>query len=67
MEQKEVDAAIAEAKRFIKAAEAWKKREAEERDGYTVSGTREGGAMKRASLDLTMALAQMRKPHYRRK
>lgn len=65
MYTEEVDEAIQNAFRFIKAAEAWKVRCGEDRYAL-IRGTREGGALKRASLDLSASLAQMRKPFHRR-
>ena len=55
-----ISTAIAEAQRFIKAAQAWQKRLKEDDMAY-LSGTREGGAAKRASMDLTRSLAELRK------
>ena len=60
--------AIAEAERFLKKAKAvkWEKRETSFLDGttygYTYIDTRLTAAAKRASMDLTRALARMRKP-----
>ena len=48
-----------EAQRFLKAVFAWYKRLSE--DDYATYGSKEGGALRRASLDLTRALAAMRK------
>lgn len=65
MDEQEVAAAIAEARRFIEAAERWQRRVAS--DGHApIGGTRDGGAMRRASLDLSAALSAMRRPAYRR-
>lgn len=52
--------AIKEAHRFLARAEAWEKRIDEEGLG-ALSGSKEGGACKRSSLDLTRALANLRK------
>ena len=61
MNAKTVKAAIAEAHRFLEAAKAWEKRLGNgEMTEYEPS--RESGAVKRASMDLTRALADMRKP-----
>lgn len=59
MQDDKVKSAVAEAKRFLKAAEAWRK--ASEAHGYYYC-PRESGALRRASMDLTRALADMRKP-----
>lgn len=56
-----VNAAVVEAKRFLKAAEAFKKAEAEKKAGYYMN-PKESGAVRRSSMDLTRALAEMRKP-----
>ena len=56
-----VNEAITEARRFIQRAEAWKKVEAEKAKSY-YNNPKESGAMRRASMDLTRALAKMRKP-----
>ena len=55
-----IDNAMAECRRFMLRADEWKKRI--KADKYAlISGTREGGAAKRASLDLSMALVELRK------
>lgn len=51
--------AINEARRFLKAAEAAKKRI--KGDMYWAMGCRETGACRRASMDLTRSLAELRK------
>jgi len=52
--------AIGEAERFIKRAKDWKRRI--ETDKYAlISGTKEGSACKRASMDLTRALVDIRR------
>jgi hypothetical protein len=61
MNSVKIKAAVAEAKRFIAAAKALEDRR-EKRDLYDFQGCRESGAVRRASLDLTRALADMRKP-----
>jgi len=53
--------AVAEAKRFIAAAKALDERRAK-RDIYDFQGCRESGALRRSSLDLTRALADLRRP-----
>lgn len=57
-----IAAAEREAKRFLEAVKAAKKRIDEDR--YALAGSRETGALRRASLDLTRALADMRKPRF---
>ena len=51
-----IQAAIKEAAKFIECAHAWKARLRH----YSIA-SKEGGACKRSSLDLTRALAEMRK------
>lgn len=53
------EAAISEAKRFIKAAEAAHKRITAEKL-VTITGCKETAAAKRASMDLSRALADLR-------
>jgi len=56
--------AIFEAERFLKRAKSLPKPIPYERVGYTFSGDdfpKEQGAIKRASMDLTRALAELRK------
>jgi hypothetical protein len=55
---KQIDIAVSEARQFIDKALAWKNRLNE----YSLSGSKEGGAAKRASMDLTRALVNVRKP-----
>lgn len=58
----QIKKAVAEAKRFIAAANEAIVR-MERGDGYgTISGTKETGKCRRASMDLTRALAEMRRP-----
>lgn len=52
-----VKAAISEAERFILAAVLWESKLSER----GVFASKEGGAAKRASMDLTRALANMRR------
>ena len=62
MDQKIIKEAEREAVRFLKALRDWYDRmEADRRDGLVFLATREGGALRRASMDLTRALAEMRK------
>jgi len=61
-----IRAAMAEAERFITAATDLLAREEAERAAdemnYSIYGSKASGATRRASLDLTRALAEMRKP-----
>lgn len=75
MKIKNIDAAIAEAKRFIAHADALKSAKKKRHEQYkgtpwgehsTVDNAhcpREQGALRRASMDLTRALADLRKPN----
>jgi hypothetical protein len=58
--QARVKVAIEEAKRFLDRAEAYLNRDND--DGW-VMGTKEGGALRRSSMDLTRALADLRRPN----
>ena len=58
MNETTVKKAEREAVRFLKAVEAWRQRRKDCPEIYT---TKEGGALHRASLDLTRALTKMRK------
>ena len=49
-----------EAKRFLRAVAAFEARARAEKADLSWQPTKEGGALKRASLDLTRALAAMR-------
>jgi hypothetical protein len=60
MNTKEIQKAVAEAKRFIDAANIVLA-ERKESPTYFI-GTKASGAARRASLDLTRQLAEMRKP-----
>lgn len=53
--------AIREANRFILAAETLAKELEESGKSYVLTGTRKSGACRRASLDLTRALADLRR------
>jgi len=59
MNEKKVQFAANEATRFVITAEIYLERLKDEGEG---SGTKESGALRRASMDLTRALAEMRKP-----
>jgi len=58
--------AVVEVKRFLKKYEAWEKVQGQVYTSggcsYTTSTPTENAALKRASMDLTKALAKMRKP-----
>jgi len=58
MKEKQIDICIEEAERFIKRANDLKRRL--KNDDYAFLGSAEGGALKRASMDLTRELATMR-------
>lgn len=54
-----INECIDAAEKFIKRAKAWETRLTEDR--YAIFGSKEGGACKRVSMDLTRILAQLRK------
>lgn len=56
-----VNKAECEARRFLRAVDEWKKVELEKAEPY-YNNPKESGAVRRASMDLTRALAEMRKP-----
>jgi len=62
MEMQMLDVAISEAERFLKKAKRCKHSPAKTEYGYAYWDTKETGATKRSSMDLTRALADMRKP-----
>jgi hypothetical protein len=62
MNAQKIENAMNEAYRFLAAADQWKKAEEEKRDGW-YSLPKQSGAVKRASMDLTRALAELRKPY----
>ncbi len=66
MKTDNIKAAVIEARRFIRTAEACieARKATYEMGGHTypVSTPKESGATRRASMDLTRALADMRKP-----
>lgn len=66
MTPQNIRAAIKEARVFVAKAEALLAREKADADHpfrtYPLTGSKESGATRRASLDLTRALAEMRKP-----
>jgi hypothetical protein len=57
---KKIELAISEAHRFIQKAAGWKRRLSSDEGAYIFS-SKEGGAAKRASMDLSRALADLRK------
>ena len=65
MDRKKLAAAIAEAERFIARAKALPEPEPYQCNGMTLTNyyfPREQGALRRASMDLTRALADLRRP-----
>lgn len=56
MDERKIEAAMAEAKRFLQCAEAAL---TETSDGFLYAGKR-SGALRRASMDLTRSLADLR-------
>lgn len=61
MNRKQIAEAIAEAHHFLYTAEEALRRLEEEKQSYFDIGTAESGACRRASLDLTRALARLRR------
>ena len=57
---KQLDQAIFEANRFIERAKAWKA-QIKDDELSSIAGSREGGACKRASMDLTNSLVPLRR------
>lgn len=57
-----LDYAVEEAARFLAAARTAVKRIKQEPDLVNITGSKETGACRRASMDLTRALALLRKP-----
>lgn len=65
MDREKLKIAVAEAKRFLARAGDLPKPEPYERGGYKLMNDnfpRESGAIRRASMDLTRALADLRRP-----
>lgn len=60
MNKRTITKAIEEAKRFIYAAKDVQDELAS--SGHYIVGTKKSGTLRRASLDLTRALADMRRP-----
>jgi len=63
MNLKKLETAVAEAKRFLVKAQAAKKRIQKEGKYAEYTPTKETAAARRASMDLTRALAELRKPN----
>lgn len=64
MDKNGIEAAEAEAKRFLSRVKAWRAAQGTYTHGehtFEISTPRQGGALRRASLDLTRALADMRR------
>ena len=61
-----INAAVAEARRFLKRYSEWEEMQGRTYENgnqvYTIDTPRENGALRRASLDLSRALADMRRP-----
>lgn len=58
MKDTDVKEVVSEAKRFLARAQEWLKLDNQYKD---ITGTKEGGALRRASMDLTRALSKMRR------
>lgn len=55
--------AVGEAHRFLETVDICLRRLSDDKiDGWPISGLRETGAVRRASLDLSRALAALRRP-----
>lgn len=61
MNHAKINAAVLEAKRFLAKHKEYEA-SIKTLSGYQVVGTKESGALRRASMDLTRSLAEMRKP-----
>ena len=62
MNTKTLSAARAEAKRFLHALDEMQRAAQIEGNGYVTYGSKLSGAVRRASMDLTRALADLRRP-----
>lgn len=62
MNRKTVKAAVEEARHFLQRASAYEARLDREDVSYEFCGTAESAALRRASMELTRALAKMRRP-----
>ena len=61
MEMKQIDAAATIARRFLVTVDRLKQ-VANKDPHWDIMGRKESGALRRASMDLTRALAEMRRP-----
>lgn len=62
MKKMKISAAVREAQRFLEKNKEFEASITKGQFGGYVWGTKESGALRRASMDLTRALAEMRKP-----
>lgn len=62
MNRAKINAAVLEAKRFLSRHKEYESA-IKTLNGYSYIGTKESGALRRASMDLTRSLAEMRKPN----
>ena len=66
MNKQKIDTAVVEARRFLQRVEELKAEEAQDNNAgfqrYDGSPSKARGALRRASMDLTRALANMRRP-----
>ena len=66
MNKQKIDTAVVEARRFLQRVEELKAEEAQDNNAgfqrYAGSPSKARGALRRASMDLTRALANMRRP-----
>ena len=62
MNNEKITEAVREAKRFIEKHKKFAESLTQSQSGYAYFGSKESGALRRASMDLTRALAEMRKP-----
>jgi hypothetical protein len=62
MQSDAIDYAVAEAERFLRKAQLVIRKPREKNYRPDPEGPKETGALRRASMDLTRALAEMRKP-----
>lgn len=63
--EERIQVAEAEARRFLDRCEKWQKSQGVEKTAYGTfkkNTFKENGALKRSSMDLTRALAEIRKP-----
>lgn len=62
MNNEKITQAVREAKRFLEKHKEYAESLSQTEHGYGIFGTKQSGALRRASMDLTRALAEMRKP-----